>query len=145
MYFDGLTLKKEKKLIPATHTHPDLATPDSLKSALAQWLDDDKAEDITTIDLRGQTALADFMIIATGRSTRQVAALAENLKERLAARGFKGIRSEGESTGDWIIVDTGDVIIHIFRPEVREFYNIEQMWQMGSNVRPVDNGRGLRA
>lgn len=100
---------------------------------IAQWLDDDKAENISIIDLQGQTALADFMIIASGRSSRQVIALAEKLKDRLQAYGLKNLKLEGESAGDWVIVDTGDVIVHLFRPEVREFYNIEQMWKMPSS------------
>lgn len=70
------------------------------------------------------------MIIASGRSSRQVIALAQNLKDRLNTYGLKNIKIEGETMGDWVILDTGDVIVHLFRPEVREFYNIEQMWKM---------------
>jgi ribosome-associated protein len=92
-------------------------------------LDADKAERITTIDLRGQSALADFMVIASGRSSRQVSALAEKLRDRLKARGVRDIRIEGVDKGDWAIVDAGDIIVHIFRPEVRDYYDLEKMWQ----------------
>lgn len=101
-----------------------------MKTLIEESLDNDKAENIETIDLRGQTAIADFMIVCTGRSSRQVAALADHIKEKLTAQGLKGIRIEGADQADWVIVDAGDVIVHIFRPEVREFYNIEKMWRM---------------
>ncbi len=80
--------------------------------------------------MRDQTALADFMVIASGTSSRQVIATAEKLKERLHARGVRDIRVEGMSQGDWVVLDAGDVIVHLFRPEVRAFYNIEKMWRM---------------
>ncbi len=91
-------------------------------------MDADKAEDILTIDLKDQTAIADYMIIASGTSSRHVAALAEKLKDRMSARGVKNIRIEGTAQADWVAIDAGDVIVHLFRPEVREFYNIEKMW-----------------
>lgn len=91
-------------------------------------MDADKAADILTIDLNDQSALADYMIIASGTSSRHVAALAEKLKDRLNARGVKEIRMEGMTQADWVAIDAGDVIVHLFRPEVREFYNIEKMW-----------------
>ncbi|MGR3622259.1 ribosome silencing factor [Pseudophaeobacter sp.] len=94
-------------------------------------LDEDKAEDVVQIDLRGKTAIADFMVIASGRSTRQVAALAEKLSDRLKHEYGIISKIEGKSTGDWVLIDTGDVIVHVFRPEVREFYQIEKMWQPG--------------
>ncbi|GGB90759.1 ribosomal silencing factor RsfS [Marivita lacus] len=91
-------------------------------------LDDNKAEDIVQIDLRGKTSIGDYMVVCSGRSTRQVSALAEKLVETLKAE--RGILSkiEGKETGDWVLIDTGDVIVHIFRPEVREFYQLEKMW-----------------
>jgi ribosome-associated protein len=92
-------------------------------------LDADKAEDITVIDLRGHSALADFMVIASGRSSRQVSALAEKLRDRLKAHGVAAIHLEGIDKGDWAIVDAGDIIVHIFRPEVRDYYALEKMWQ----------------
>lgn len=90
-------------------------------------LDQDKGENIISINLAGKTSIADYMVIVTGRSSRQVAAMAEKLRERLAAEGIRA-RLEGQDTGDWVIVDAGDVIVHLFRPEVREFYNLEKLW-----------------
>lgn len=91
-------------------------------------LEDDKAEDIITIDLSGKSALADHMVVATGRSTRQVAAISDKLSKRLK-EVFKVVaRTEGKGAGDWVLIDAGDVIVHVFRPEVREFYQLEKMW-----------------
>lgn len=94
-------------------------------------LDDDKAEEVVQIDLRGKTAIADFMVIATGRSSRQVAGIAEKLTDRLKQEYGILSKVEGRETGDWVLIDTGDVIVHLFRPEVREFYQIEKLWQPG--------------
>lgn len=91
-------------------------------------LDADKAEDIVSVDLSDQSAIADFMVIASGRSTRQVAALAERLRERLKGIGYDDIQIEGLDQCNWVIVDAGDIVVHLFRPEVREFYDIEKMW-----------------
>lgn len=91
-------------------------------------LEDDKAEDIISIDLSGKSALADHMVVATGRSTRQVSAIAEKLSKRLKEVLSVVARIEGKGAGDWVLVDAGDVIVHIFRPEVREFYQLEKMW-----------------
>jgi len=91
-------------------------------------LEDDKAEDITVIDLVGKTSIADFMIIASGRSQRHVAALAENLEQKLKAFGIGPISIEGRRQADWVLLDAGDVIVHIFRPDIRSFYNLEKMW-----------------
>lgn len=99
-----------------------------MKALVEQSLDADKAENIVTIDLDSQSGLADYMIIASGTSSRHVAALAEKLMERLSARGVKGTRAEGMAQADWVVVDAGDIIIHLFRPEVRTFYNLEKMW-----------------
>ena len=91
-------------------------------------LTDDKAEDIVQIDLRGRSEIADYMVICSGRSTRQVSALAEKLVERAKVETGQSSRVEGKSQGDWVLIDTGDVVVHIFRPEVREFYQLEKMW-----------------
>ena len=104
--------------------------PATLKDLIVQSLDDDKAVDIEVIDLNGQSALADYIVVASGTSSRQTVRLAEKLQERLAARGCRTLRAEGMAQGDWVILDTGDVIVHLFRPEVRAFYNIEEMWSM---------------
>ncbi len=100
-------------------------------------LDDDKAEDIVQIDLRGRSAMADFMVVASGRSSRQVAALSEKLLERLKERFRLTARVEGKETGDWVLIDTGDVVVHVFRPEVRDFYQLEKMWQIAPAGGPV--------
>ena len=91
-------------------------------------LDDDKAQDVVVIDLAGKTSLADFMVVASGTSQRQVGAMAEHLRENLKAAGLKGLSIEGQNRCDWVLIDAGDIIVHIFRPEVREFYALEKMW-----------------
>lgn len=91
-------------------------------------LDDDKAQDVRTIALEGKSTIADYMVIATGTSQRQVSAMAEHLLEKLKAAGQKGVSVEGRSQGDWVLIDAGDVVLHLFRPEVRAFYNLEKMW-----------------
>ncbi len=115
-------------------------SPETLKSIIEQSLDADKALDIVTIPLNDQAALADYMIIASGTSSRHVSALAKKLRDRLEIRGVKGIRLEGMDQSDWVAIDAGDVIIHLFRPEVRSFYNIEKMW--GAAYHPVSIVRG---
>uniref|UniRef100_UPI0035B3BE44 ribosome silencing factor n=1 Tax=Paenirhodobacter enshiensis TaxID=1105367 RepID=UPI0035B3BE44 len=91
-------------------------------------LDDDKAEDIITIDLRGRSSIADYMVICSGRSSRQVGAIAEKLVERLKDEFGRICKIEGKDQGDWVLIDTQDVIVHVFRPEVRDFYQLEKMW-----------------
>lgn len=94
-------------------------------------LDADKAEDIVIIDLSKQSSLADYMVVASGTSSRHVGAMAEKLRARLEIKGVKGIRIEGKERADWVAIDVGDIIVHLFRPEVRTFYNIEKMWGAG--------------
>lgn len=91
-------------------------------------LDDDQAEDVVSIELRGKTTIADYMVVASGRAQRHVGAIAEHLVEALKAHGVKGVRVEGFPACDWVLIDASDVIVHIFQPEVRGFYNIEKMW-----------------
>jgi len=91
-------------------------------------LEDSKAEDIVTIDIAGKSALGDHMVVVSGRSTRHVMAIADHLLSDLKDDGFGAARVEGQDAGDWILIDTGDIIVHVFRPEIREFYNIEKMW-----------------
>ncbi|MCP4208184.1 MAG: ribosome silencing factor [Shimia sp.] len=109
-------------------------TSEALLARILTSLDEDKAEDIVQIDLRGKTSIGDYMVICTGRSSRQVTAIAEKLVERLKAEFGRGAKIEGKDTGDWVLVDTGDVILHIFRPEVREFYQLEKMWVPGGEA-----------
>ena len=91
-------------------------------------LEDDKAEDIVSIPLAGKSEMADHMVIATGRSSRQVSAISEKLVDRLKQETGLVARTEGREVGDWVLIDAGDVIVHVFRPEVREFYQLEKMW-----------------
>lgn len=115
--------------IPTMHPETGQKAPDHVKDLVMHSLDMDKALDIELIDLRGQTSLADYMIVASGTSTRHISALAEKLDDRLRALGIKDVHMEGLRTSDWVVVDAGDVIVHLFRPEVRSFYGIEKMWR----------------
>lgn len=104
--------------------------PDAAEAArlVLSSLEDDKAEEIVAIDVRGKTSLADTLIVASGRSQRHVGALADHLQRALKEAGVKQVRVEGMPHCDWVLVDAGDVIVHLFRPEVRSFYNIEKIW-----------------
>jgi len=104
------------------------AKTDPLLKLVLQQLDDDQAQEVVTIDLEGKSSIADHMVIASGRSTRQVAAIAEHLTDKLKQEYGVLSKTEGKETGDWVLIDTGDVIVHVFRPEVREFYQLEKMW-----------------
>lgn len=109
----------------------DISSEELLEQILSS-LNDDKAEDIVSIDLRGKSEIADYMVVCSGRSTRQVSAISEKLVDRLK-QGFARLsKTEGKDQGDWVLIDTGDVIVHIFRPEVREFYQLEKLWQSPS-------------
>jgi len=119
----------------STEVLPDRNTSSSLLKLIVQWLDEAKAADIVTIDLAGKTSIGDFMVIASGGSDRHVGAIADMLREKLKSAVEGGISVEGADTCDWVLVDTGDIIIHVFRPEVREFYNLEKMW---SGARPEE-------
>lgn len=103
-------------------------TSELLLERILSSLDDDKAEDVVQIDLRGRSSMGDYMVIASGRSTRQVSAMAEKLAQRVKDEFGFSPKIEGKDAGDWVLIDTGDVIVHIFRPEVREFYQLEKMW-----------------
>jgi len=110
---------------------PIVSEPGSLHALVLNSLDEDQAQDLVSIPLEGKTAIADHMVIASGRSTRQVAAIAQKLAERIKHAGHGNPRVEGLPAADWVLVDAGDVIVHIFRPEVRSFYNLERMWAFG--------------
>lgn len=105
-------------------------------------LDDDKAEDIVVIDLAGKTEIADFMVIANGRSQRQVGTMAGHLQQKMKEGGLKGVTAEGLANCDWVLIDAGDVIVHLFRPEVRDFYSLDKIW---AGPRPRDTASGLMA
>ncbi len=104
-------------------------------------LDDMKAENVVTIDLTGKSSIADQMVVASGRSSRHVGSIADDVVEHLKKSGAKGIRVEGQPHCDWVLIDAGDVIVHVFRPEVRDFYAIEKMWAGGKGQKPEEPGQ----
>ena len=115
---------RRKKAAPKT-TQPQL---DQMQSIIVTSLEDDKAEDIIAIDLAGRASFADRMVIATGLADRQISAMATHLSEKLGEAGFKKLRIEGATGTDWVLIDAGDIIIHLFKPESRTLYGLEKMW-----------------
>jgi ribosome-associated protein len=111
---------------------------DALLAVILASLDGDKAEEVVTIDLRGRSDMADYMVICSGRSSRQVAAISEKLVDRLKQDHRRASKIEGKETGDWVLIDTGDVIVHVFRPEVRDFYQLEKMWMPTGSRSPAE-------
>jgi ribosome-associated protein len=109
----------------------------ALHRLILSSLDDDQAVDTVSIPLEGKSSIADHMVIASGRSTRQVASMANKLAERIKAELGRTTRIEGLPTADWVLIDAGDVIVHLFRPEVRSFYNLERMWAFGEAPEPA--------
>ncbi|HEY1878188.1 MAG TPA: ribosome silencing factor [Rhizomicrobium sp.] len=127
----GKTASKRQIQKTAAPARKPAAETDLLKRVLAS-LNDDKAENVITIDLRGRSALCDAAVIASGRSSRHVGAMAEHLARRLKESGYGTRPVSGQAQGDWVLVDAGDVIVHLFRPEVRDYYDLEGMWSVGS-------------
>ena len=111
-------------------------------SLIEQSLDDDQAIDVITIDLHGKSSIADHMIVASGRSHRHVGAMTDHLTRRLKDGGVKRVSTEGETHCDWVLVDAGDVLVHLFRPEVRDFYKLEKLW---GDTSPRDSGHASSA
>ena len=103
----------------------------TLHDLVLRSLEDDQAVETVSIPLEGKSSIADFMVIASGRSTRQVASMAQKLAEKIKAASGRNPRIEGLAAADWVLIDAGDVIVHLFRPEVRSFYNLERMWAFG--------------
>ena len=119
-------------IVPMSDTTQSIAAePGSLHALVLEQLDDDQAQDVVSIPLEGKSSIADFMVVASGRSTRQVAAMANKLAERIKHEGHGPARIEGLPAADWVLIDAGDVVVHLFRPEVRSFYNLERMWGFG--------------
>ena len=114
-----------------------------MRDIILASLDDDQAEEVSVIDLAGKSTIADYMVVASGRSTRHVSTLAEHLTHKLKAAGMHSVPVEGAGRCDWVLVDAGDVIVHLFRPEVREFYNLEKMW--GASHERADRASGAEA
>ncbi len=115
----------------AAPAEPIATEPGSLHALVIDQLEDDQAQELVSISLAGKSSIADHMVIASGRSTRQVAAMAQKLAEKVKQAGFGPVRLEGLPAADWVLLDAGDVVVHLFRPEVRSFYNLERMWAFG--------------
>jgi ribosome-associated protein len=113
------------------------AEAEALHSLVLRSLDDDQAQDVVTIPLTGKSNIADHMVIASGRSTRQVASMAQKLQDRIKQVLGRHVRIEGLPVADWVLIDADDVIVHIFRPEVRSFYNLERMWGFEEQAAPA--------
>lgn len=124
---------RELKAIPTMADSDKLA--DELYALVMQQLDEDQAQEIVAIPLEGKSSVADHMVIASGRSTRQVAAIAQKLSAKVKQAGFGPVRIEGLPQADWVLVDCGDIVVHLFRPEVRSFYNLERMWSFEGGER----------
>jgi len=122
------TTRKTSTQAAALKAQPDA---DKTLNMILSRLDDMKAEETVTIDLRGKSAFSDYMIVTSGRVNRHVGAIAENVAKGLKETGIKSIHIEGLPNCDWVLIDSGDVIVHVFRPEVREFYNLERLWTQG--------------
>jgi ribosome-associated protein len=120
-------LEGARKSTPSAELVSRHGSEDLLAHVLA-WLDDAKAENVVTIDINDKSSIGDYMVIASGRSDRHVGAVAEQVQRRLKEEGFGKARIEGQPQCDWVLIDIGDIIVHVFRPEVREFYNLEKMW-----------------
>ena len=116
---------------PQAYRSPDADSVEALHQCVLSSLDDDQAVDAVTIPLAGKSSIADHMVIASGRSTRQVASMASKLTEKIKSEFGRSVRVEGLPTADLVLIDAGDVIVHLFRPEVRSFYNLERMWAFG--------------
>jgi len=119
------TSRKTSAEAAALKAQPDA---DKTLNMILSRLDDMKAEETVTIDLRGKSAFSDYMIVTSGRANRHVGAIAENVAKGLKETGIKSIHIEGLPNCDWVLIDSGDVIVHVFKPEVREFYNLERLW-----------------
>lgn len=120
---------------PAELLSQDIGSSQCAKH-IVSWLDDAKAENIVTIPLAGKTSIGDFMIVASGRTDRHVGAIADRIRRKLRETGLASrVRVEGMEACDWVLIDTGDIVVHIFQPEVRDFYKLEKMWQAD---RPAD-------
>jgi len=129
-----------------TDTAPPAKTPievEELHKLVLQSLDDDQAVEVVSIPLAGKSNIADHMVIASGRSTRQVASMAIKLADKVKERVGRTPRIEGLPAADWVLIDAEDVIVHLFRPEVRSFYNLERMWAFGDEAeRPAQRAGG---
>ena len=129
-----------KKESPKSGNPKNQTSVKKLLTSVIGSLEDDKAVEINTIDLKDKTSIADFMVVASGRSSRQVAAIAGHLVQRLKKDKLAIPQIEGLPQADWVLIDAGDVIVHVFRPEVRDYYGLEKMWSVDLNA---GEGKGV--
>ena len=122
-------MRKKAEIVPSPAGISEFDASSRALDIVLASLEDSKAEDIVSIDIHRKSSLGDFMVIASGRSNRHVAAVADHLIKALKDAGMGQAKVEGLPSADWVLIDAGDVIVHVFRPEIREFYNIEKMWQ----------------
>lgn len=122
---------------PPAELVSDGHSTEALLSSVTAWLDDAKAENIVTIPLKGKSSIGDYMVVASGRSDRHVGAIAEQIQRQLKDAGHGRVHIEGQPQCDWVLIDTGDIIVHVFRPEVRDFYNLEKMWSADRTQDPT--------
>jgi ribosome-associated protein len=117
-----------RKGAPPAELVPQGMNSEALLKDVVHWVDEAKGEKIVSIDLKGKSSLGDYMVIATGRSDRHVGAIAEQLRKKLKDAGVGRVNVEGLEACDWVVIDAGDILVHVFRDEVREFYNLEKLW-----------------
>ncbi|WOK35643.1 ribosome silencing factor [Sphingomonas sp. C3-2] len=123
--------------VPSPQAPADADSVEALHQLVLSSLEDDQAVETVSIPLAGKSSIADHMVISSGRSSRQVASMAQKLVEKIKAQFHRTARVEGLPNADWVLIDAGDVIIHLFRPEVRSFYNLERMWNFGDAPAPI--------
>jgi len=131
-------LEGARRGVPPAELASEGRSSEALLAHIVHWLDEAKAEDVVTIDLKDKSSIGDYMVIATGRSDRHVGAIADQIQRKLKEQGYGRARVEGMEACDWVLIDALDVIVHVFRPEVREFYNLEKMW---SAERPAEGAQ----
>lgn len=124
-----LETRSEGTVITSIRTKSPSPSAEQTLALIEQSLDDDQAIDVRVIPLAGKSSIADFMVVASGTSTRRVGAMTEHILEKLKAAGLRGLSAEGRANNDWVLIDAGDVIVHLFRPEVRAYYDIEKLWE----------------
>lgn len=124
--FESCIKKERKQAISKAKANPPKAS--ALLKTVESSLDDDKADGAVVIELFGKTDIADYMVVASGTSQRHISTMATHLRENLRAKGFKGVTIEGETQCDWVLIDAGDVVVHLFRPDIRDFYGLEKLW-----------------
>ena len=126
--------------VPAPASTEAHAQAEALHNLVLRSLDDDQAVEVVSIPLSGKSNIADYMVVASGRSSRQVSSMAQKLSERIKQELGRNVRVEGLPVADWVLIDADDVIVHLFRPEVRSFYNLERMWACEEGARPAAAG-----